>query len=140
MPFQSFQKDPKGTYRQEIRDRKARQKAEEQRIMGLAKKRDGGCRWPHCDCRTKGYQIDPAHRRHRGMGGNPDGDRTRRELILSLCRPKHNLWDAGLIDIIPRTSQDFDGPADFYVKDKETGEFMHVFSERLIGVSSAVGR
>jgi hypothetical protein len=113
----------------------------EQKEMQAAKKRDHGkCRWPNCQYAKKDIPIDAAHIvRHRGMGGNPDGDRTTRNQVAALCRLHHGLFDAAEVDIQPTTDAGTDGPMAFYTKDKETGDFVHIATETRVGVSVAVG-
>lgn len=42
-------------------------------------------------------RLEYAHLEHRGMGGNPTGDRTQPEKLITLCFICHGLFDAGLI-------------------------------------------
>ena len=51
------------------------------------------CRYPRCVYR--GLVVDPAHLhgQHRGMGGNPKGDKTRLETVFALCRQHHEEYD-----------------------------------------------
>jgi hypothetical protein len=59
-----------------------------------AKHRDGHrCRFPLCGCRKLGVKLDArleaSHDQHKGMGGNPAGDRSVTELLVSLCLHRH---------------------------------------------------
>lgn len=94
--------------RQTRRDRVKAERAE----MLAAKQRDGyKCVWPNC---RNDLPIDVCHQAHRGMGGNPRGDRTTRKTLVCLCRWHHGLWDRGEIDIITKDRLMFDGPKVFY--------------------------
>lgn len=60
--------------------------------MQLVRERDGKCRFPHCRCSDSSLtRMEVAHRSgfHRGMGGNPTGDRSTTPLMLYLCHFRH---------------------------------------------------
>ncbi len=140
MSHQTFFKPIRGVALLARREKRAVTVKLEQQAMQAAKKRDGGkCRWPRCEYAKKQLPIDAAHFiQHRGIGGDPTGRRTAsKALIVSLCRIHHSLFDLAEIDIQPLTDAHADGPLLFYVRDKETGAFQHVASERSIGVSEA---
>lgn len=83
-----------GTALKAKRRRKAQATRREQQIMTQAKVRDG------YRCRVCGRPgTDAAHLRHRGMGGNPAGDRTTLENLICLCRRCHRKFDAKQFDI-----------------------------------------
>lgn len=141
MAHQTFFKDPRGTALLHSRARRAERTAHEQREMQAALKRDGRvCRWPACEYRTKDLPIDPCHVfQHRGMGGDPSGDRTRQDLIMAACRMHHGLIDNGTCEVHALTDKGTDGPVMFFKKHPETGRMEHVATETRIGVSVAVG-
>lgn len=120
------------------------QVAKEQKAMQAALKRDERkCRKPRCtEAKRLDLPIDPCHMKdkHRGMGGNPAGDRTQRQLIISLCRIDHGAYDRGDLWIEPLTADDFDGPCEFHEKHLETGKFQHIGTEKRMGVSTERGR
>ena len=134
-----FPKPIKGTALLASRDRRATRKAHEDREMQAAKKRDGHvCRFPRCEFKSKDLPIDPAHAfKHRGIGGNPKGDLTSRELIVSLCRAHHGLLDAHEIEIDAMTTRMADGPLMFSARHRETGRMQCIAVEKSIGVSEA---
>lgn len=108
--------------------------------MSAAKRRDGHqCRYPACEYKPLDLPIDACHSKHRGMGGNPSGDRTKRELLISFCRVHHGEWDDHKWDVEPQTPQLLDGPVDFTALNPETGKWEVFASETVIGVSVAVG-
>ncbi len=121
----------KGTALIERRSRRAARVSAEQREMRAAKKRDRGkCRWPSCQYAKQGIPIDAAHIiRHRGMGGNPSGERTSRNCVAALCRFHHGMLDSAVIDIQPLTDAGTDGPMAFYWVNKMTGQFELIVSE-----------
>lgn len=114
--------------------------AHEKKEMRAALVRDGHqCRFPRCEVR--GLPIDPCHLQHRGMGGNPKGDRTERKTVIALCRIHHGWYDQGELDIEPLTPELFDGPCDWYVF--STVEYpirrLHWATESRIGISETRG-
>lgn len=132
-------KPGKGEKLVEHRDKTAKEKAHEQKEMQAALKRDERkCRVPRCEHAGKKLPIDPCHQQHRGIGGNPSGDRTTRATIISLCRVHHGLYDkCEVLDIQPQTAKVFDGPCDFLAP--VDGKWTVFASEKTIGVSVAVG-
>lgn len=129
----AFAKRERGTYQAERKRTKQDRKKAEAATMLEARIRDGHkCRWPGC---KTGLRVEVAHQAHRGMGGNPSGDRTERHTLISLCLQHHGWWDHGNADIEPLTALGFDGPADFY-RCTETGR-EHVGREKAVGVLEA---
>lgn len=128
-------KPARGTALLASRQRRAERTAHEQREMQAALRRDERkCRVPRCEYATKKLRIEPAHMVHRGMGGDPSGERTTRATVISLCLVHHGQYDHGEIDIVPLTEQEFDGPCDWYVRN-EWFEWELFASEKTIGVS-----
>jgi hypothetical protein len=86
----------RGTAVLERRERRAALKRHEDAEMRAAKKRDGyRCRVPRCKYRRDNLTMHAAHLRHRSMGGNPTGDRTTRDQLITLCARHHGEFDAG---------------------------------------------
>lgn len=50
---------------------------------------DRFCRFPLCGCDRERLPWEVAHLRHKGMGGNPTGDRSAPELLIYLCSARH---------------------------------------------------
>jgi len=142
LPMGTAQPKPaKGSHWLAGRKRRGERTAHEQREMQAAKKRDGNvCRRPRCRFMHLKPAIDPAHQKHRGMGGDPKGTRTTRATVISLCRPHHGMYDVDDLRIEPLTADNFDGPCDWFEADPETGVLLHVGTEKAIGVSVAVGK
>lgn len=90
-----FPKPKKGTALLDRERTKAAQKAAEDEVIAEAKKLDGRCRWPEAHkCRG---QLEGAHVfQHRGMGGNPAGDRTTPGDILTVCAWIHRQGPASI--------------------------------------------
>lgn len=135
-------KPVKGAYWLERKAVKAERKNHERREMDAAKRRDfaacHGCRWPTCPHRTYKPRIHAAHVfEHRGMGGNPDGRRTERHLIMGICVWCHARLDAGDAEVQEQTPAMADGACAFFERNLETGRMEHVATEKSIGVSEA---
>lgn len=129
----TFPKPRRGDYKIERRQKRLELEAAEQAIMQAALRRDHGkCRFPRCEFAKFNLKIDPAHfLRHRGMGGNPEGDRTESTgQIVALCRRHHDMLDRYLeIEIEPMSvTLGADGPLCFYQRG-ESGRMEHVHTE-----------
>ena len=134
LPTPDLTKPVKGSKQLAHREKTATEKAHEQREMQAALKRDERkCRVPRCEHASRKLTIDPAHQRHRGMGGNAKGDRTTRATVISLCRIHHGDYDRGDLNIEPLTPAVFDSVCAFYVK-AINGKLECIGVERLIGV------
>lgn len=140
LKFGALFKPMKGSSTLKRREKRAELVAHETKEMNAAKKRDGNkCRWPFCIFATKKLTIHAAHAfSHRGMGSNPDGSRTDRQLIVSLCAAHHGLLDRAELDIQAMTDEKADGPLAFFVR-ADNGRLEHFCSERLIGVPETRG-
>jgi hypothetical protein len=68
-------------------------KADENKNKAKVRRRDRGCRFPLCGCRKLGLKLDArrevSHDIHKGMGGNPAGDRSTTALMVQLCGHRH---------------------------------------------------
>lgn len=136
-------KPAKGSGYMKAKDRRADRRNSEQKEMQAALDRDKRrCRWPGCKGTYRGLSlpIDPCHFiEHRGPGGNPDGTRTRKDLIVALCRNCHTLLDSHQREIQPLSDLNADGLLSFHVRNEESGVMEHIASETARGVSVAVG-
>ena len=149
MTHVTFPKPLRGTATLARRQRRVDLVKHEQREMAAAKRRDRGCRWPGCTMVKKfRLALHACHSmQHRGMGGNPSGDRTRRDQLITFCAWHHGLFDRAFIDVQPRTGRGTDGPVDFYAMppidpfaiSPKPNPLEIAFSETSIGVSVAVG-
>lgn len=132
MAHVTFPKPLSGEYRLEQKRRVKERKAEEDRIMAEAKRRDHGrCRFPRCE--WKELHVETAHLEHRGMGGNPDLDRTQRHKLIALCVRHHFMFDKqASIEIEPvDPERGTDGPIAYWQRNPETGEMVHFYTEPL---------
>ena len=79
----------KGAFTRERRRKARLHKAAETAVMREARARDGHrCRM----CQSR-QDTEVAHLRHRGLGGNPSGDRTTLAGLVTLCRVHHQRFD-----------------------------------------------
>jgi hypothetical protein len=134
----SFPKPSRGSALVASRLRRRERKAAEDAVMRAAKQRDGHrCRFPWCDFRGLELPLDACHVRHRGMGGNPSGDRTATtDQLICFCRRHHGLYDAGThFDIQPQTPKGCDGPVDFTAPHGDSGRWEVFAAETIIGIS-----
>jgi hypothetical protein len=87
------------------------------------RKRDGGCRFPRCGCKRLGLIVkarpEVSHEKHKGMGGNPIGDRSMADIMVELCNHRHQ---DGIISrhkgtLRPRflTELNYNGAVEWYV-------------------------
>lgn len=103
----------KGAYVLERKRKQREHKAREASVMAAVKAADEHrCRVP--GCRYRDVPVDVAHVVHRGMGGNPSEDRTVPELLQTLCRIHHSMFDRGDLHIEPLTRQQYRGPCAYY--------------------------
>jgi len=111
-------KPRKGTAVLERETRRAEHKAAEDEVIAEAKRLDGHrCRWPeHHKCRGG---LEGAHVfKHRGMGGNPAGDLTTVDKVLTVCAWIHRRGpetiDGKDLRVDAETNQGTRGPCSFW--------------------------
>jgi hypothetical protein len=85
------------------------------------RKRDRYCRFPLCGCDTFKLSRHVAHLRHKGMGGNPAGDRSGASHMILLCSARHKdnqvSVDQGTLRIVPLVrKKGTAGPCAFYIE------------------------
>lgn len=106
-----------------ITKRERRKKASELsdlvvRNMRLVRLEDAYCRFIGCDC-EKFLNLEVAHLRHRGAGGNPTGDRSTPDLMILFCKKRHQTGrisiDKGTLDVRPLTAQGTRGACSFWI-------------------------
>lgn len=94
-------------------------KAEEDKEKAQVRKRDKRCRFPLCGCKEFGIRCEVSHAKHKGMGGNPRGDRSKPELMMYLCEARHKgnviSIDKGTLKWEALTRDGADGPVRWLV-------------------------
>ena len=101
------------------RQTKLDRKATERKSMNEVRKVDKTCRFPLCGCKKLGLAQHISHMQHRGIGGNPKGDRTQPENLIKLCFHRHQdgavSIHRGTLKIEPLTDAGARGPVLFWV-------------------------
>lgn len=113
-------KPAKGTARAERVERRKAIERYEDRQKTLARKRDGRCRWPGCDCKARRDRIEVAHIHDKGIGGD-HGLRSAVELLICLCVARHQgrpSLHSGDLEVRPVNELDgTNGPCEFWRRD-----------------------
>jgi hypothetical protein len=109
-----------------LRVRKQRQrKAVEDAAKMSVRTRDRFCRFPRCGCDQFKLARHVAHLTHKGMGGNPRGDRSGEARMILLCSARHKenriSLDRKTLRIDPLTRAGTAGPCAFYVSSQALG-------------------
>jgi hypothetical protein len=122
MAHQTFFKEPKSPAVTRAQKRLT-VKAKEDRAKTKVRQRDHFCRFPFCGCRKLGLRAEVSHRRHKGMGGNPAGDRSSTADLLLLCSARHKdnrlAVDRRTIRWEPLTERGADGPIEWFIDLRE---------------------
>lgn len=112
-------KPKKGDGRRARKKRARLRDAAERKQKQVCRDRDGGCRFPLCGCRQYGV-AEVAHLKHKGMGGNPAGDRSVPELMICLCGWRHREGQISMhretLTWEPLTDQGANGPVRWLVR------------------------
>lgn len=92
---------------------------EETRKKREVRLRDRFCRFPLCGCRKFKLGTHVSHSRHKGMGGNPEGDRSAPSLMVLVCSARHRenrvSIDQGTLRWEGLTAKGADGPIEWSV-------------------------
>lgn len=82
--------------------------------MQAVRQRDQHCRFPLCGCNQFRLRLEVSHQRHRGMAGNPRGDRSVPALMILVCAARHRenriALDRGTLRWRALTDRGADGP------------------------------
>lgn len=100
--------------------------AAERKAKEKVRDRDKRCRFPLCGCKKFRRHTEVSHSEHKGMGGNPAGDRSTSALMVLLCpfRHKENRYsiDRGLLKWEPLTDKGADGPIQWLMAQNDPRE------------------
>jgi len=100
-------------------ERRNARRLHEDKVKAELRARDGrGYRWPGCEFDKK-VRVEGVHLVDKGMGGDPLGIRTQRQLMIRLCLIHHQgstSIHSGDLDIVFLTSKGTDGPVQFLRK------------------------
>lgn len=115
-----FPKPSRGTAKAARRERTRQARKQERDAKAEVRRRDKTCRFPLCGCRRGGYALHVAHGTHKGMGGNPKGDRSTAAGMVLLCAPRHResvlSIDRGTLRWEALTEAGADGPIRWQTK------------------------
>lgn len=93
--------------------------AKEDRQKTLARGRDKFCRFPLCGCTHFRIRQEVGHTQHKGMGGNPKGDRSKADKLILMCAARHQenavSVHHGTLRVRPLTEAGTAGPCAFLV-------------------------
>lgn len=107
-------KPAKGTALRERRKRRRKTKTKETDAKRDVRLRDRYCRFPLCGCKRAGYALHVSHKVHKGMGGNPAGDRSTADSMVYICAPRHREHvlsiDRGTLRWVALTPMGAEGP------------------------------
>lgn len=102
---------------------RATRRLKEDKAKRAVRTRDPICRFPLCGCRRLKLPLQVSHDVHKGMGGNPAGDRSITPTMVRLCDHRHQFGivsrHAGTLRAVPLSDTGYDGPVAWEV-DTET--------------------
>lgn len=117
-------KPEKGTATKERRATKRGRRATETTNKESVRHRDHKrCRFPLCGCFRRRLRLEVSHDRHKGIGGNPKGDRSLPPGLILMCWHRHQSGAFSrhrmTIRNVYLTDQGNDGPVAWEVKRAE---------------------
>lgn len=119
MAFATNFKGPRVTTAKRRARKSARLKRGENKNKEIVRDRDVICRFPLCLCSMVGLFAEVSHRRHKGMGGDPTGERSATGLMLLVCNARHKdskvSIDKGTVRWEPLTAAGADGPIVWWI-------------------------
>lgn len=99
---------------------RSERKLAEDKNKGKVRKRDKYCRFPLCGCKKFRLALHVSHKVHKGIGGNPAGDRSVPELMVYVCAARHRenpvSIDRGSLRWEPLTEEGANGPIAWHVR------------------------
>ena len=94
--------------------------AKEEKNKREVRRRDKRCRFPLCGCHRFKLALHVAHLAHKGMGGDPDGERSLPPYMIQVCiarhREHHFSLDKKTIKCEPLTNLGTNGPVRWWVR------------------------
>lgn len=110
----------KGPTARRRRARAGRLKRAENANKQEVRDRDRVCRFPLCPCSRFGLFLEVSHSQHKGMGGDPTGERSAPELMILICNWRHKeshiSIDKKSIRWVPLTAAGSNGPVEWQAK------------------------
>lgn len=137
-----LRKPARGTFRKERAARARKARGREHYEKGKVRARErvyGPCRWPHDEwddrevCRRSPKEV--AHLTHKGSGGDPRTIRSRRHLMLQVCRAQHKKIDRKLAKVeFLDPPHGADGPLAFFERQRVTDPWVEIAHEVCAGI------
>lgn len=91
----------------------------ERKQKDVVRERDVYCRFPRCGCRKLKLPLESAHKKHKGMGGDPKGKLSEPENLITLCHARHRTLPIsvhhGTLRVAPLTAEGMAGPCAFSI-------------------------
>ncbi len=107
-------KGPRTTTATLRRRKHDRLKHTEDKNKEFVRERDRVCRFPLCPCFEFGLFLEVSHAEHKGMGGDPTGERSSPAGMLLVCNYRHKeakySLDKKTLRWLPLTDQGANGP------------------------------
>lgn len=121
------------------RKTKLDRKAHEEREKKKVRLRDRRCRFPRCGCHKLKLRLEVSHSGgHKGMGGNPSGDRSLAESMVLLCVTRHQdsltSVHRGTIRTVYLTDRSYAGPVAWLVDSGTLARYRHLLPARCQGL------
>ena len=94
----------------------------EARQKTAARKRDGRCRWPHCDCKQRRDRLEVAHVVNKSAGGSSHVSN-----LIVLCQARHRgrpSLHSGDLRIEPLTDEGTNAGCAFWATDSDGKKYM----------------
>lgn len=119
MTFTSNWKPSRTARKLATRKTRLERRTKEDQEKAKVRRRDRRCRFPLCGCRKLQLRLEVSHQEHKGIGGNPAGDRSTADKMIYLCVHRHQdgaiSRHKGTLRIIARTAEGMNGPVIFEV-------------------------
>jgi len=95
--------------------------------------RDRTCRFPLCPCQRWNLFLEVSHAEHKGMGGDPTGERSTPDRMIYVCNWRHKeshiSIDKKAIRWVPLTAAGSNGPVEWQAKGDDGGEWITLARE-----------
>lgn len=119
-------KEPRVSTAARRRRKGARLKRAENANKAEVRVRDVVCRFPLCACRLFNLFLEVSHQEHKGMGGDPSGERSKPWIMVLVCNWRHKESKLSIdkkgLRVVALTPAGTDGPIAWEI---DLGKFSH---------------